>query len=780
MPNLDQSSDALDIKLWSERGVRAVLSLWDNDAVQSYRTIEDFVEQTGRPVRERQLRPTVTYSAVAALAEAGVLQGESKNRGSDKLLVCEGAQLEISGVGFQLDPGALFERLFTGTWVPDALDESRHGSKSGSADKGTTTRFMGGSGPSIQKTQRTPSAQETIVLAALSNALRQVARSLPLDFWKTERQRQVQGGVVAMLSRLALIFPPPGLFSKCAAENFGPDGLSPQMAVYAATVVVACTDLARLYGNEQAVSAQLADLRDDLDKYCRREVERQLARSHAPLEAGSDAASLAYALNGWALLHKDARADPLFRVAVEAIVSAQLSDGSWAAGATNYFDGNPMVQPSAEIALQLASAAFDRSSLYRCDRHQLGLMRAAQPALRRHLVSVVASYRTVTHATGTFSGWEDDRVRSNGTVRAYNNALTTRLISGARLLKVALERECLLQKYKPEWPGALGTEPWREQPRFTPGEHWRSVGDPDQTIEPCQQLLERIIEPIARQIERKQYFLRPDKNGVSFILYGPPGSGKTYLLQTFAKALGWPLLSLSPGNFIKDGLERIEATASEIFDDLRQIDHAVVLFDECDELFRDREKTEGSRNILSFATASMLPKLQQLHDARKVIFVLATNYVANLDKAIRRDGRFDLILLYDRPDAAARSKFFQGREAIAAREVAALVGASAGWMTKQILDFRATYEAADAPARSEVLALAQNISVEDYSDWCRKAAAELDAAQVPTSKKQAKVKEWKQFVKPAAPKKAKLVRSSTVKGSPRVSPSQVKTAKRAP
>src|SRR5262249_3406160 len=107
---------------------------------------------------------------------------------------------------------------------------------------------------------------------------------------------------------------------------------------------------------------------------------------------------------------------------------------------------------------------------------------------------------------------------------------------------------------------------------------------------------------------------------------------------------------------IAEGLESIEAVAGRIFGDLARIDHAVVFFDECDELFRERSVTDtGARNILSFATASMLPKLQKLHDTRKVIFVLGTNYVRNIDMAIRRPGRFDEILLVDRPDRAARS-----------------------------------------------------------------------------------------------------------------------------
>jgi hypothetical protein len=142
----------------------------------------------------------------------------------------------------------------------------------------------------------------------------------------------------------------------------------------------------------------------------------------------------------------------------------------------------------------------------------------------------------------------------------------------------------------------------------------------------------------------------------SFILYGPPGSGKTYTVETMAEALGWPLISLSPADFLKSGVEMLEARASEIFRRLEHLDQCVVFFDECDELFRTRHDVIGGhRNMLSFATASMLPKLQNLSKKRRVIFVLATNYLHHIDDAIRREGRFDARLFVDRPHTASRA-----------------------------------------------------------------------------------------------------------------------------
>jgi SpoVK/Ycf46/Vps4 family AAA+-type ATPase len=45
----------------------------------------------------------------------------------------------------------------------------------------------------------------------------------------------------------------------------------------------------------------------------------------------------------------------------------------------------------------------------------------------------------------------------------------------------------------------------------------------------------------------------------------------------------------------------------------------------------------------------MLPKLSQLHDEGRVIFFMATNYQEKWDAAIKRSGRFDLLICVGPP-----------------------------------------------------------------------------------------------------------------------------------
>jgi SpoVK/Ycf46/Vps4 family AAA+-type ATPase len=115
-------------------------------------------------------------------------------------------------------------------------------------------------------------------------------------------------------------------------------------------------------------------------------------------------------------------------------------------------------------------------------------------------------------------------------------------------------------------------------------------------------------------------------------------------------------------------LEYIEAQARSVFEVLQQLSQVVILFDECDELFRDRKPLPGTdqvRNITAFVTASMLPKLQDLHDRGRVVFAICTNHLESMDPAIKRGGRIDHLIGIGPPDKSARRKIIE--HAISAR-----------------------------------------------------------------------------------------------------------------
>ena len=133
----------------------------------------------------------------------------------------------------------------------------------------------------------------------------------------------------------------------------------------------------------------------------------------------------------------------------------------------------------------------------------------------------------------------------------------------------------------------------------------------------------------------------------SAILFGPPGTGKTFLISAVAEAIGWKYVELHPSHFVSEGLPDVQRTADGIFSKLMELDHVVILFDEIDELVREREIEPDQFG--RFLTTSMLPRLAELWKARKVIYFVATNHIEYFDRAVTRSERFDAIIFLSPP-----------------------------------------------------------------------------------------------------------------------------------
>ena len=154
-------------------------------------------------------------------------------------------------------------------------------------------------------------------------------------------------------------------------------------------------------------------------------------------------------------------------------------------------------------------------------------------------------------------------------------------------------------------------------------------------------LAKRFVFPIAREADLVEHGGQLSKRTpMSAILFGPPGTSKTQLAKIISGYLGWPLVSIDPSFIVQEGLDKVQAMANRLFSMLESVEQVVVLLDEFDEMGRDRSDNE---DLLSrFITTAMLPKLAAINDARKIVFLLATNYVRGFDAAFSRGGRFDM------------------------------------------------------------------------------------------------------------------------------------------
>jgi SpoVK/Ycf46/Vps4 family AAA+-type ATPase len=167
----------------------------------------------------------------------------------------------------------------------------------------------------------------------------------------------------------------------------------------------------------------------------------------------------------------------------------------------------------------------------------------------------------------------------------------------------------------------------------------------------------------------------------SALLFGPPGTSKSRLAEAIAEYLGWPLVVITPSEFLGKGLEQVHAEVDERFRDLMDLRESVVFFDEMDALAQTREgddfdgagksrldkvlqflqqstrggRAGGSLDVTrQLLTTSMLPKLTNLWNQKRTIFLMATNHKQHLDPAITRPNRFDLLLCVSPPPWASK------------------------------------------------------------------------------------------------------------------------------
>lgn len=156
----------------------------------------------------------------------------------------------------------------------------------------------------------------------------------------------------------------------------------------------------------------------------------------------------------------------------------------------------------------------------------------------------------------------------------------------------------------------------------------------------------------TRQTERlEEKGLRPRRH---LLLVGPPGTGKTLSAEALAGELKFPLFTVLLHGLITKFMGETAQKLRMIFDAVRTT-RGVYLFDEIDALAATRGENDigEARRILN----SFLQFLDE--DTGPSIVVATTNLPGILDRAILR--RFDLVLSYEMPDAAAIEKAMRRR-----------------------------------------------------------------------------------------------------------------------
>jgi ATP-dependent 26S proteasome regulatory subunit len=164
----------------------------------------------------------------------------------------------------------------------------------------------------------------------------------------------------------------------------------------------------------------------------------------------------------------------------------------------------------------------------------------------------------------------------------------------------------------------------------------------------------RELREVADIMRRGLYSAAP----MGIILMGPPGTGKSYLAECFAKECGMLCVKFRPLRQMYVG--QSERNQEKAFSAIRALAPVVVLVDESDQAEGgSRDQGSGDSGVTERMRASAFAFWGDGSLRGKVLRIDITNRVDLIDSAMRRSGRTDIKIPILMPDETARRQIFE-------------------------------------------------------------------------------------------------------------------------
>lgn len=176
----------------------------------------------------------------------------------------------------------------------------------------------------------------------------------------------------------------------------------------------------------------------------------------------------------------------------------------------------------------------------------------------------------------------------------------------------------------------------------------------------CDEAKEELQEIVDFLKHPKKYVEMGARIPKGVLLFGAPGTGKTYLAKAVAGEAGVPFLSISGSDFVEMFVGVGAARVRDLFEQAKKRAPAIVFIDEIDAVGRMRGAGMGGGHDEREQTLNqLLVEMDGFSVNQGIIVMAATNRPDILDSALLRPGRFDRQVILDKPDLNARTEILK-------------------------------------------------------------------------------------------------------------------------
>lgn len=191
------------------------------------------------------------------------------------------------------------------------------------------------------------------------------------------------------------------------------------------------------------------------------------------------------------------------------------------------------------------------------------------------------------------------------------------------------------------------------------GPEWRPFGQPRRkraldSVILSQGVKEKLVGDVRDFLKSsKWYYDRGIPYRRGYLLYGPPGSGKSSVIQALCAELDYNIciLNLSEATLTDDRLNHLMNHVPE---------RSILLLEDIDAAFNERKQVGEDQGYFSGVTFSgLLNALDGVASADERLIFMTTNHPEKLDPALIRPGRVDYKQLIDNATKYQISEMFK-------------------------------------------------------------------------------------------------------------------------